>query len=145
MKKIIFFCAFCVCTSNILAQKQIYDLTTYTPPKAWKKEVKENSYTSYSIINKQKKTYCQIYIMLSTASKGGVKEDFESEWQTLVANQYGVTDTPQVTEPTTENGWQMKAGIALFTFNNGKSTAMLTTMSGYNKAVSIVADRKSVV
>ena len=139
MKSIFIFLSACILAISSFAQKQTFDLTTFSPPKSWKKEVKEDSHTSYSIINKQKKTYCQIYIMLSTASKGGIKEDFDSEWQTLVANQYGVTDTPQVTEPTTENGWQMKAGIAPFTFNNGKSTAMLTTISGYNKAVSIVA------
>ena len=129
----------CVFVEKTFSQKQTFDLTTFTPPKSWTKEVKANSHTSFSNINKEKKTYCQIFIMLSTASKGSIKEDFESEWQTLVAKQYGVIDTARLTEPTTENGWKVKAGIGTFTFNNGQSIAMLTTMSGYNKAVSIVA------
>ncbi len=120
-------------------QKEIYDLVIYTAPKDWKKEVKENSHTSFTSTNSKNKTYCQIFIMLSTASKGNIKTDFESEWQILVAKQYQVTNTAHVTKATTENGWAIKSGTASFIFNNGKSTAILTTMSGYNKAISIVA------
>ena len=146
MKNIFSFLFFFFSAANAFAQSETYDLITYAPPKenhsdglGWKKEVKANTYTNYTITNQQKKNYCQIFIMLSTASKGGIKEDFESEWQSLVARQYNVTDTPQTNQPSEEGGWQMKGGMASFTFNNGKSTAMLTTMSGYNKAVSIVA------
>lgn len=138
MKKIIFFFIFCSSATITFAQKETFDLATYIPPKGWKKEVKKNSYTSYTITNKQKKNYCQIFIMLSTTSKGGIKEDFESEWQSLVVSPYGVTDAPQLSEPTSEGGWQAEVGMAPFTFNNAKSFAMLTTMSGYNKTVSIV-------
>ena len=139
MKKIILLLCFNASIANVFAQQQTFDLTTFTPPNAWKEEVKAGSHTSYSIINQENKTYCQIFIMLSTASKGGIKEDFESEWQTLVAKQYGITDSALLTEPITENGWQVLGGVGFFTSNNGTSTAMLTTMSGYNKAVSIVA------
>lgn len=140
MKKIIFLCVLCFSVAISFAQKETYDLVTYTPPpgSGWKKEVKANTYTSYTITSSQTKSYCQIFIILSTASKGSINEDFKNEWKILVADQYHVTEAPQVTEPTTEAGWQMKTGLAPFTFNNGKSTAMLTTMSAYNKAVSIV-------
>ena len=146
MKKILLFCFICVCVETSFAQTETFDLTTFTSPKArksdgqrWKKEVKTNSFTSYSITNNQTKSYCQIFIMLSTNSKGGIQEDFENEWQNLIVKQYNVTDTAHTAEPLTAGGWQMKAGMAPFTFNNGTSTAILTTMSGYNKAVSIVA------
>src|SRR4051812_3279933 len=133
----LFICLSILATTSF-AQKETFDLTTYTSPKAWKKEVKAGSHTSFTITNKQKKTYCQIFVMLSTASKGDIKEDFESQWRTLVVNEYGVTDSARLTEPTTHGSWQALAGIAPFSFNNGVSTALLTTMSGYNKAVSIV-------
>ena len=141
MKKLflLLLCFLCVCILTSFAQKETSDLISYTVPKGWKKEVKANSYTSYSITNKQNKTYCQIFIMLSTDSKGGIKEDFESEWLNLIVKQYYVTEKAQATEPLTEGGWQMIAGLAPFTFNAGKSTAMLSTISGFNKAVSIVA------
>ena len=105
MKNIFFLLFFFFSIANVFAQKETFDLVTYTVPKGWKKEVKANSYTSYSITNKQKKTYCQVFIMLSTNSKGGIKEDFESEWESLVAKQYSVTDTPQTMQPSTAGGW----------------------------------------
>jgi hypothetical protein len=123
----------------VYAQKETFEWITYMPPKGWKKGVKENSYTSYTSTNKQNKIWCQIYIMLSVPSKGGINEDFESEWQSLVVTPYRVTEKPGTTDAVTEDGWQVKGGTAPFTFNNGISTALLTTMSGYNKAVSIVA------
>lgn len=140
MKKIIFLCVLCFPAAISFAQKETYDLVTYTPPPGgeWKKEVKANIYTSYSVTNQQKKSYCQIFIMLSTGSKGGIKQDFESEWQSLVAKQYNVTDTPRVTDPITVSAWNIQRGMAPFTFNNEKVTAILTTMNAYNKAVSIV-------
>ena len=138
MKNIVLFIIVCTWVATSFAQKQTYEFTSFTPPKAWKKEVKANTYTSYSIINNQKKIYCQLFIMLSTASKGGIQEDFKSEWETLIAKQYGITDTAQLTAPATQNGWQVLGGVGFFK-SNGTSTAMLTTMSGYNKAVSIVA------
>jgi hypothetical protein len=139
MKRTFVFISACFLAATSFGQKQSFDLASFIPPKAWKKELKANSHTSYTIVNKKKKTYCQIFIMLSTASKGGIKEDFESEWQILVANQYGVTDSARRTEPSTNEGWQLLAGIAPFTFNKGISTVMLTTFTGYNKAESIVA------
>ena len=97
MKYIFSYLLFFFSVANVLAQKQIFDLTNYTPPPGggWEKEVKENFHTSYTITNKLKKDYCQIFIMLSTSSKGGIKEDFENEWLNLTIIQYKITDVPQ--------------------------------------------------
>jgi hypothetical protein len=139
MKNILSFLVLFLLSASLFAQRETFDLTSYIAPNGWKKEVKGNSYTSFTSTNQQTKSYCQIFVMHSTASKGSLKEDYESEWKTLIANQYGVTDTPQLTDPLTDGGWQIKSGMASFAFNNGTSTAMLTTMTGYNKAVSIVS------
>jgi len=125
-------------TEKAYAQKETFDLVTYSVPQGWQKEVKPNSSTSFTITNQQKKSYCQIIVMMSTESKGGIKEDFESEWQGLIVKSYKVTDSPQITESTSENGWTVKAGVAQFSFNNENALAMLTTMSGYKKTVSVV-------
>src|SRR4249919_2969691 len=139
MKTIFKVFLFLVIGSTASAQsKETFDLVTYAAPKGWKKKIKPNTSTSYTIRNQQKKTYCQINIMLSVNSKGGIKEDFESEWQGLIVQPYKVTDTPQITEPTSDSGWTVQAGMAQFKFNNENALAMLTTMSGYNKTVSIV-------
>ena len=61
-----------------MAQKQSFDLITYTAPKGWKKTVTE-TLISYSYFNETDKTWCQIGIVKSTISKGSIEQDFESE------------------------------------------------------------------
>ena len=78
MKKIIFACFFFAFAATIFAQKETFDIVTYTPPSGWKKEVTGNI-TSYSIINKTKSTWCELSIVRSTNSKGNIEKDFESE------------------------------------------------------------------
>lgn len=139
MIKIIFLCIFLATVVVSVAQKQTYDLVTFVPPSGWKNTVKENTYTCYTSTNQQTKSYCQIFVMMSIESKGSLQEDFESEWQNLVVKQYPVSSVPQLSEPITESGWQMKSGMSSFNFNGGTSSVLLTTMSGYNKAISILA------
>lgn len=126
-------------TFTAFAQEETYEFTTYTPPAGWEKEVKENTYTSYTTINDQTKTFCRLFIMLSTASKGNIKDDFETEWQNLVVNVYGVKEIFQETEAITENGWQMKSALGSFVFNNKNCAVLISTMSGYDKVVSILS------
>lgn len=121
------------------AQKETYDLITYTPPAGWKKEVRENSHTSYTKVNRLTGKYCQIFIMPSANSKGSLDKDFDSEWQTLVQSNYAVTQAPTMTATATVNGWQTKGGTAPFSFNNAQSVVFMTTMSGFNRMMSIVA------
>ncbi|MHB1105675.1 MAG: hypothetical protein ACYCZ2_04860 [Lutibacter sp.] len=140
MKKTTFLlCVLCFSVAISFAQKETYEFTSYIPPVGWKKEVKANTYTSYTTVNEQTKTYCQLFIMLSTAGKGNIKDDFETEWQNLVVNEYGVKEVFQETETITENGWQMKSALGSFVFNNQNCAVLISTMSGYNKVVSIVS------
>jgi len=138
MKKLLPIIILSALAMQSFAQKETYDLATYTPPKGWKKEISPGSLTSYTITNDKNKTWCQIFITLSVDSKGGIKEDFESEWQELIVKNYKITGAPEETEVTTENGWSIKAGMGQFKFNNENALAILTTASGYKKAVSIV-------
>jgi hypothetical protein len=138
MKKICFLFFLIPFTQVTFAQKEKIDIISYTPPKGWKKEVK-NSVISYTIVNKQKKTWCQLGVFSSTASKGSIAQDFENEWQELVVKQYKTTDAPQVTDIPEAEGWKIKSGGAKFIFNKADALAMLTTFSGYGRALSIVA------
>lgn len=128
------------------AEKKVtYDLVTFAPPApykktAWIKDIKKDkNNTSYTMTDKAAGTYCQIFIIRSTTSKGDLTADFESEWKALVVGSYGVQDPPQMTDGAEQDGWTVKAGVATFAFANGTSIAMLTTISGYGRATSIVA------
>jgi hypothetical protein len=143
MKKIILLFCFYVDATISFAQKDTLDITSYTAPSNnWKKETK-STVTSYTITNKTTGSWCQIGIYKSTGSKGSIAADFENEWQQLIVTPYKVTDTPQVVEVPEVDGWKIKNGGAKFTFNNQNAIAMLTTISGYGRAASIVASTNS--
>jgi hypothetical protein len=119
-------------------QQSTFDLATYTAPAGWQKEVKETT-VSYTISNKQKKSWCRIVIVKSVPTKGDIETDFASEWQTLIVDNYHPADTAQLDEVKEMSGWKIKAGVVPFTFDNAGAIAMLTTMSGHGKYLSIVA------
>lgn len=138
MKKVILPGIFCIFITISFAQKETFDLVTYTPPKGWKKQIKE-TLINYSIVDNKDKAWCQIGIIRSTVSKGSIESDFESEWNELAAKQYAATETPQTTGVQEADGWQMKTGTGKFLFNKKDAAVMLTTFSGYGVCISILA------
>lgn len=136
MKKIISFCFFFVLASALLAQNDTFDLVEFIPPKNWKKEVGENS-IGFTITNQKSNGWCRIQIVKSTASKGSIDLDFESEWQELVVKNYQPPAGPDIRELPEKDGWKMKFGFAIFTFDDEDAIVMLTTMSGFDRCVSI--------
>ncbi len=138
MAYVLSFLMFIFSSSVVLGQQETFDLATYTSPNKWNKVSGIKDVISYSITDNQSGTYCQIGIYKSTASKGSLQADFLSEWQDLVVKTYKPTSKPQLTPTTSEDGWEAQAGVAPFDFNGGKSAAMLVTMSGYGRCLSIV-------
>ncbi len=118
--------------------KETFDLITYSPPKGWTKNVEE-TLVSYVITDNAKNTWCRINIVKSTISKGSIEADFENEWQDLVVKNYNPTDKPKESDIQEAEGWKIKVGTSKFTFDNSECSAMLTTASGYERCVSIVA------
>jgi len=138
MKKIILLSIACIVGVLSFAQKSSFDIISYTAPKGWKKEVKENV-TIFTITDKKTSSWCQISIVKSTISKGDIEKDFDSEWQELVVKSFKVTDAPEGNEVAEAEGWKIKTGGGKFTFNNSNAMVLLTTLSGYNRCVSIVS------
>ena len=138
MKKIIALCLLNSFAIMLWAQKQSFDLVSYTPPKGWEKESKA-SVVSYTFVDKKDKSWCQQGIYKSKLSKGGIEEDFADEWNELVVKQYHVKDTPQVSGVEEAEGWKIKSGSGKFVFNNKNAAVILTTFSGYGVCMSIIA------
>src|SRR3954463_284028 len=107
MKTIILFSAFCFTTTIVFAQKQTYDLVSYTPPSGWKTEVKTNM-TAYTKTDKKKNKWCQVFIVKSTISKGSIEADFESEWQDLAVKNYNPSEAPVCRDTELADGWKVK-------------------------------------
>ena len=83
--------------SIVFAQKETYDLVTYTPPAGWVKEAKETN-ISYNKTNQQTGGWCVLTIVKSTASKGNIDADFSSEWNDLIVKSYNTSGTPEANE-----------------------------------------------
>lgn len=127
-----------VATVSFAQQKETFDLVTYAVPNDWKKTSNTNAVIGYTITNNQKGIYCQIGIYASTNSKGSLEADFESEWQELIVKPYKPTKKQELVPTASENGWDAQGGVAPFEFSGAQSVAMLVTMSGYGRCMSIV-------
>jgi hypothetical protein len=138
MKNIVTLFFLLVMMPSFAQQKATFDLATYTVPSGWKEERRTKDVVGYVITDNQKGTYCQAGIFASTISKGNLKADFESEWQTLVVKTYNPTTKPELVPQRSEDGWEIQAGVAPFDFNGSQSLVMLITLSGYQRCMSIV-------
>jgi hypothetical protein len=123
-------------TASFAQERETIDITTYLPPAGWKKELTEYAVV-YSRIDKD--NWGQLGIYKSTASKGSVEIDFESEWKELIASHYKITGTSPDNAAEESDGWRIKAGGGKFTFNGSDALAMLITITGYNRCISIVS------
>lgn len=119
-------------------KKETFDLATFEMPSGWTKTKETTDVMSYAITDNKKGTFCQIGIYASTISKGSLELDFESEWQELIVKSYKPTQNPEMVPSASVNEWDAKGGVAPFAFNGGTSIAMLVTMSGHQRCMSIV-------
>lgn len=143
MKKLLLFVSILIAL-KAQAQKDTFDIISYTAPKGWKKET-TNTAVSYSFINNSKRTWCQLAIYKSTASKGNIDADFESEWDGLVAKNENIMAGPEKNEVEEADGWKIVSGGGKALFNNADMMILMTTFSGYNTCISVVAKTNSAV
>jgi hypothetical protein len=136
MKKIFLFLGFCTIGVNSFAQKETFDLTTFTPPKGWKKEVFPNSAIRFTTTNGG--SYCILGIYHSTDSKGTLEADFNEEWEELVVKSLNPDSVSDKQKAEARNGYSNMIGVVPFPFNGGQSLAMLSVYSGYGKRTSIL-------
>ena len=118
-------------------QTETFDISTYTPPAGWIKNMKPGAVT-YSIVDNTKGTFCVLAIYTATASKGTPQKDFASEWATLVATPFITEANPKTGTQTTADGWKAVVGAAMAMQGNNKFSAILTVFSGYGKAASVL-------
>jgi hypothetical protein len=138
MKKISLVFLFCIFLTDLFAQKETFDLATYTIPKGWNIVSKTADLTGFNTTNNLTGAYCQIALYKSMATMGNAQLDFDTEWHDLVAKTYNVSVKSDELPSTFDKGYEAKSGVAPFEFNGGKAIAMLVTMSGYGKRMSIV-------
>lgn len=137
MKVFVLFLTVFITSSSVFSQqRETFDITSFTPPTGWQKESK-NFATSFFTTNQVTGGWCRVSVYKSIKSSGNSITDFNSEWGYLIVKSFpdAVLPTP---EATTEEGWTSQAGVAKIQFDKKDAASMLTTITGYGVAVSIV-------
>lgn len=133
---ILFLTVIIVSSSAFSQQRETFDITSFVAPAGWQKEAKDFA-VSYLTTNNMTGGWCRVSVYKSIRSSGNSVTDFNSEWGYLIAKSFpdAVLPAPQAT---TEGGWTSQSGVAKMIFDKKDAVSMLTTVTGYDVAVSIV-------
>lgn len=122
---------------SIFAQKQTFDVVSYSAPKGWQQQQNEGG-VQLSVADKKTGDYALVIITKATASEAGANENFNTDWTRLVKATVQVNAEPVMQDPTTENGWDIVSGNANYTDGSNKGLATLLTATGGGQMVSVV-------
>ena len=137
MKKIILLCAFCISVATSFAQKETFDLTTFSPPKGW---IKQPAGTAIQFTKQDaaKGTYCMITLFKAVPGTASSKENFDLTWTSVVKEMVTVATPPEMQASAIENGWEAQSGYAPFEKDSNKGVVILVTSTGFDKMVNII-------
>lgn len=137
MKKNVALLAGVFLTGTVLAQKETFDIATYTAPKAWKKQLTEGA-VQFSKEDAAKGTYCLITLFKSVPGTASPKENFDLAWTSIVKEMVTVSAAPEMQPASTENGWELQNGFAPFESEGTKGAVILITSTGFEKMVNLI-------
>jgi len=124
-------------TTNVFAQKETFDLASYSAPKGWKKEKTENS-VQFTKEDATKGTYCTISLFKALPASTDADENFNLAWTSVVKEMVPVSSAPEMQNPEIENGWETLSGYAPFDKDGNKGVIILVTASSNSKMVNLI-------
>lgn len=137
IKSILLFTLLLVMSSASFAQKQTFDVVSYTPPNGWLQQ-KGESGVQLSITDKKTKAYAIVVITKVKVSDASVNENFTTDWNKLVKATVQVNAEPTISDMNIETGWNCVTGQANYTDGKNKGIATLITATGGGQTVSVV-------
>lgn len=130
-----------ISTSLLNAQKETFDIATFTRPKGWQRlDTNGMTLLYHSKPNNELTDFCQIFLFPSRDANDDAVKNFQDEWTNHVMRATGATTTPQTQTNKTPDGWTAVSGRADVSQNGMKYTCMLTAVSGYKKEMSFVVN-----
>lgn len=121
--------------SNSFAQTAKFDIMTYTAPAGW---TVEKDAGSLRFTRSSGGDYCVISLTRSVDSIGESVKNFDLLWKAMATEGLNA-GAPQRGGAGEKNGWQAEVGIAPFEKDGIKGAALLTTFTGNDKVVAILA------
>src|SRR5882672_1343832 len=122
---------------HAVAQKQTFDLATFTPPRGWKKQAGEIG-IQFSKEDTGKGAYCIITLYKAAPATPVSEDNFELAWASLVKEMVTVSGEPEMEPSAKEDGWEIVSGHAAFEQDGSKGMAILVTCSGFRKMMNLV-------
>ena len=138
MKVLLVISSLLLLSANALAQStETFDLATFKPPTAWKKQTSENA---VRFSKEDAATGASCLIILSRAIPGtpDSKVNFDAAWESLVRGMVTVSKAPEMQPAATGNGWEAQTGFAPYESEGSKGIVMLVTASGFERMVNII-------
>lgn len=136
VKDIFLFSIFAILHFTASAQKQSFDIASFTMPDGWA-EQKTEAHVSYSRIDNG--NWGQVIIYKSTASTGSIDTDFDNDWKELVAVNKNIS-SPQKTKPRSADSWTVMSGSGVWQYNGSNVTSMLTVYSNYTICIALLCN-----
>lgn len=128
---------FIIISITTVAQQQTFDITSFMPPKSWKKEQTENA-VQFTKEDAAKGTYCIITLMKAIPAGPDSKENFDAAWETVVKEMVKVSAPPEMQPAASENGWEVQSGYAPFEAEGSKGIVLLVSSTGFEKMANIL-------
>lgn len=122
--------------SPAYAKNETFDIFTYKAPAGYEKDTSKDGMVTYTKIKGNK--FCMIGIYMSRQSSGNSQQDFDNEWNELVAKPFGIGDGNVIKEDK-DSGWDimLKADKAQ-TEGTGEFYVTLTSFSGHGRVSSVI-------
>ncbi|MGJ7029590.1 hypothetical protein [Niabella hirudinis] len=138
MRKIISFLLVTLSCGAVYAQKQTFDVISYTLPKGWQqKEV--NGGRQLAITDGKTGEYAMALLIKSIASNALANDNFTNYWNTMVRAAVTISEEPAMQAPVNENGWDIVSGSAGYTDGSNKGVATLLSATGGGQTAALVA------
>ena len=116
--------------------KETFDIVSYSAPKNWKKEIKDN-HLVYSKIDGN--SWGQIVIYKSAISAGDAETDNEKEWNALVLGLKAV-ENEEKAKPDTLDNWVVMSRSGIWKYNGANVSTILTTFSNGKICLSVMCN-----
>jgi len=120
-----------------VAQVEKFDIITYTAPAGWAAK-KGPDAVQFSKEDTATGAFCVVTIYKSVDAGTDSRANLNAAWNALVTQTLGIDAKPQIGAPGTKDGWATEAGIAPVSTADIKGAALLTTMTGGNKMLSVL-------
>ena len=122
---------------NSLAQKQTYDIVSYTVPNGWQTQQVDGGVQLFITDNKTG-GYAIAIVTKGMPSSGSAENDFSNQWKSLLVNTVNSITQPVKIKPEHDSGWEIHSGNGNYVDGNVKGLATLITATGYDQTVAAV-------